>query len=90
MNLEKIISELLRKYPKLRENLKLLYQFIFYNLSKFSSSENKGLFQNKIKRITPDNKEHYFGYYDKSPWNQRGDKLLTLQVPFSDKHPNGN
>jgi hypothetical protein len=90
MNLEKIISELLRKYPKLRENLKLLYQFIFYNFSKLNSSKNMGLLQEHIKRVTPENHEHYFGYYDKSPWNKKGDKLLTLEVPYSDKHPDNN
>ncbi|MFW6016529.1 MAG: hypothetical protein ACOCRK_08825 [bacterium] len=90
MDLENFISNLLRKYPKLREKIKLTYQFIFYNLSKLNLSKNKSLFRNKIRRITSDNKEHYFGYYDKSPWNKRGDKLLTLQIPFSDKHPNGD
>lgn len=87
MNLEKLISEQLRKYPSLRENIKLLYQFIFYSFSRFNSLKNRGLLQNSIKRVTPENQEHYFGYYDKSPWNQNGDKLLTLKVPFSHKHP---
>lgn len=87
MNIEKIISELLRKYPQLRNNIKILYQFIFYNISKLKKSNNKGVLQDFIKRITPANKEHYFGYYDKSPWNNQKDKILTLEVPYTDRHP---
>lgn len=87
MNIEKTISELLRKYPQLRNNIKILYQFIFYNISKLKKSNKKGVLQDFIKRITPANEEHYFGYYDKSPWNNQKDKILTLEVPYTDKHP---
>jgi hypothetical protein len=87
INIEDLVSELLRKYPNLRENIKLLYQYIFYNLSKVNKSENKGLLQDQIKRITPEDHEHYFGYYDKSPWNNSGEIILTLEVPYSDKPP---
>lgn len=87
MNIEKTISELLRKYPKVRSIIKLSYQYFFYNLSKFNKSKNNGSLQNHIKRVTSMNNEHYFGYYDKSPWNKEGDKFLTLEVPYSDKHP---
>jgi hypothetical protein len=90
INIEDLVSELLRKYPNLRENIKLIYQFIFYNLSRFIHPINNGLLQGQVKRVTPKKTEHYFGYYDKSPWNQNGDKLLALQVLFSDKHPTGN
>lgn len=32
-------------------------------------------------------KHHYFGYYDKSPWNSTGRYLLALEVPFIDHQP---
>jgi hypothetical protein len=31
--------------------------------------------------------EHFFGYYDKSPWNNTGRYILTIQVPLSGRHP---
>ncbi len=30
---------------------------------------------------------HFFGYYDKSPWDATGRYLLALQVPFMDRQP---
>lgn len=88
MNIEKKISKLLRKYPNLRNEIKLLYQYVFYNLSKINKNKNNGSLQKYIKKITPINREHYFGYYDKSPWNKKKDKLLTLEVSYSGRHPN--
>lgn len=90
MKIEKLFSEILRKYPTIREIIKLLYQFSFYNISRLNSSEKSGLLQNYIKKITPGYHEHYFGYYDKSPWNKKGDEILTLKVPYSHKHPDPN
>lgn len=31
--------------------------------------------------------EHTFGYYDKSPWNNNGSRMVVLRIPFSDKMP---
>jgi glycosyltransferase involved in cell wall biosynthesis len=31
--------------------------------------------------------EHLFGYYDKSPWDATGERLISLHVPFADRHP---
>ena len=41
-----------------------------------------------IRCITPQDGQHYFfGYYDKSPWNAAGDKLLVHRVGFCDRFP---
>lgn len=40
----------------------------------------------KTKRIGCFNNQHLFGYYDKSPWNKSGDKMLILRIPFSSTH----
>jgi len=32
-------------------------------------------------------KHHFFGYYDKSPWDATGRYLLSLEVPFMDRQP---
>lgn len=85
MDLEKIVSENLRKYPKLRTFIKLTYQRVMYTLSKVHKSK----YHNMVReiRVTPKEKEHFFGYYDKSPWNRTQKYILTLEVPFSDRHP---
>ncbi|MFW6015695.1 MAG: TolB family protein [bacterium] len=84
---EKVISEFLRRYPKLRNNMKLIYQRIIYFLALISGG-NKN-FENMvdIKCVYSKEKEHFFGYYDKSPWDSDGRYILTLQVLFSDRHP---
>lgn len=40
------------------------------------------------KTIGP--KHHFFGYYDKTPWNQTGQLLLSLAVDFIDRLPTAN
>ncbi|SMC26338.1 hypothetical protein SAMN02746041_02607 [Desulfacinum hydrothermale DSM 13146] len=46
-----------------------------------------GRFQNLVQPVTSGPLHHFFGYYDKSPWNLSGDKLLALEVPFDDRPP---
>jgi len=38
-------------------------------------------------RITPNDKAHFFGYYDKSPWNLSGTCMLSMEVGFDDRPP---
>jgi len=40
------------------------------------------------QRVT-DGAHHFFGYYDKFPWDVSGRYLLSLEVPFIDRQPNG-
>ena len=45
---------------------------------------NKNL---KLERITPLNKHHFFGYYDKSTWDSSGRYFLGLETDFIDHLP---
>ncbi|SHG20730.1 hypothetical protein SAMN02745206_03462 [Desulfacinum infernum DSM 9756] len=49
-----------------------------------------GRLRNLIQPVTFGPMHHFFGYYDKSPWNRSGDKLLALRVPFADRPPDKN
>ena len=40
-------------------------------------------------RITDGPAHHYFGYYDKTPWDRSGRLLLAMEVPFMDRNPSG-
>ncbi|RKY02806.1 hypothetical protein DRP77_07325 [Candidatus Poribacteria bacterium] len=37
--------------------------------------------------VTRGPKHHFFGYYDKSPWNASGKYMLALEVDFADRPP---
>ncbi|HOX37946.1 MAG TPA: hypothetical protein PL033_08155 [Candidatus Brocadiia bacterium] len=39
------------------------------------------------KAVTSGPKFHYFGYYDKTPWNASGRYLLSLEIGFMDRMP---
>ena len=39
-----------------------------------------------VERYSPDDAEYFFGYFDKSPWNSRGE-LLGHKVCFSHRQP---
>ena len=43
--------------------------------------------QVKVKRITPDGKHCFFGYYDISPESPDGSKVLYNTAPFNDHMP---
>ncbi|HID05742.1 MAG TPA: hypothetical protein EYP10_01195 [Armatimonadetes bacterium] len=40
-----------------------------------------------IKRVSNPPKHHFFGYYDKSPWDATGKYMLALEVDFIDHPP---
>lgn len=41
----------------------------------------------RIRRITSESGFHFFGYYDKSPWDASERWILGLEVPFMDRQP---
>lgn len=41
-----------------------------------------------IRRVTDGPKHHFFGYYDKTPWDKTERYLLALEVDFMDRPPN--
>lgn len=80
MNIESKINYFLNKHKKQKKLFKRLYQYFFYFFSK------KVKFTEGISKISPvDNYEYFFGYYDKSPWDQTDRYCLGLQVKTSDK-----
>lgn len=88
MSIENKLSEVLRRFPKIRVLAKRIYQLIMTLINKLLNIE-KCTTCNKMYTINTKD-ENYFGYYDKSPWNKSGNKILTMNVPFSNKHPKGN
>jgi len=47
-----------------------------------------GIFTDPAKPLTNGPNHHFFGYYDKSPWNASGDLLLAHETTFNDRSPN--
>ena len=86
MNIERIASNALRKFPAARAVLKTAYQLTGYAVSraKFNSSE---ISHAPIRQITQGSSHHYFGYYDKSPWDARDERILTVEVEHSSSPP---
>ena len=46
-----------------------------------------GKIRERVTAVTSGPKHHFFGYYDKSPWNAAGALLLAHEVPFNDRVP---
>ncbi|MBR4222279.1 MAG: hypothetical protein IKR81_14050 [Victivallales bacterium] len=40
-----------------------------------------------IRRVTNGPKHHFFGYFDKFPWDKKGRRLLTMEVDFVARQP---
>lgn len=75
MSLEQKLNYLLNAHPKIKKVIKRVYQRIFYTFSK------KIKYVGDIKRVSPnDDKEYFFGYYDKSPWDITGRYMLCMRA----------
>lgn len=75
MNFEQKINHQLNKYPLLKKMVKRGYQLLMYSISPKMKSEGN------IIRISPDDSlEYFFGYYDKSPWDASGKKILCMRA----------
>ncbi len=42
-----------------------------------------------IRAVTKGQRHHFFGYYDKSPWDDAMERVLGLEVGFMDRPPTG-
>jgi len=40
-----------------------------------------------VRAVTTGPRHHFFGYYDKSPWDATGRYMLALEAPFADREP---
>lgn len=57
-------------------NLPALYRWLHF-----------GTARDRLKPVTSGPLHHFFGYYDKSPWNASGALLLAHEVNFNDRPP---
>lgn len=73
------IKWVLNKAPMLKRTIKNTYIGIGALLS------DKKSYPDKINCISGEQTEHLFGYYDKSPWNTLGNKMVYLEVKNAHK-----
>lgn len=84
MGFEQKINYQLNKFPAVKKVIKRTYQLGMYAISPKIKSEGN------IVRISPDdNKEYFFGYYDKSPWDASDRYMLCVRAnnTWSDVSP---
>lgn len=75
MNLEQLINYQLNKYPGIKKIIKRIYQRSMYAISNKIKSEGE------INQVSPkEDKEYFFGYYDKSPWDASGRYMLCMRA----------
>lgn len=76
MGIESRINYILNKNPALKRKLKRVYQTVVCGCTKHSKAEGN------IKRVSPknDSREYFFGYYDKSPWDQTDRYMLCIRA----------
>lgn len=73
--IEEKISDILRKNPKIKRTIKRVYQRIMVFITRPKKSKGD------IVQISPnDEYEYFFGYYDKSPWNNDESKMIFLKA----------
>lgn len=73
--IEQNINKILMKFPTVKTVVKRIYQSSMYLIS------SKTKYEGEIDRISPkDDKEYFFGYYDKSPWDITDRYMLCLRA----------
>jgi len=70
---ERRIASFFRKFPAIKETVKFVYQRINYLVNKKDYTVKSDY---KIEKVDYDGHETFFGYYDKSPLNEKETKLL--------------
>ncbi|MBQ8719517.1 MAG: hypothetical protein IJY65_00610 [Clostridia bacterium] len=84
MSLEQKINYQLNKFPALKKFVKRVYQLCMYAISP------KIKLEGNISCVSPDDeKEYFFGYYDKSPWDATQRYILCMRASntWSDVSP---
>lgn len=75
MGIEQRINQQLNKYPKIKGAIKRAYQLVMYAISPKLKVEGD------VVRVSPaDSREYFFGYYDKSPWDAEGRRMLCMRA----------
>lgn len=85
MSFEQKINYQLNKYPVLKKTIKRGYQLAMYAISPKIKADGN------IIMLSPDDSDHeyFFGYYDKSPWDDSGRYILCMKAKdtWSDVSP---
>lgn len=82
MNIEQKINSQLQKYPELKKIIKRCYQLACYTCSPKIKSEGH------MTSLCPnDGMEYFFGYYDKTPWDESGRYVLCLRAKDTSRYP---
>lgn len=75
MKIESTVNYYLNRFPALKRAIKRCYQYGNYLLSPKIKAEGN------IVCVSPkDEKEYFFGYYDKSPWDRSGRYMLCMRA----------
>ncbi|MBQ9314238.1 MAG: glycosyltransferase family 2 protein [Clostridia bacterium] len=82
VSLENKGKEIFAKFPKTRRLFKGIYQRTMYLISHENITS-----EGNILRVSPDDAEYFFGYYDKSPWDVTDRYMIALKVKNAYKVP---
>ena len=82
VSIEEKGKKIFSKFPKTRRFFKKIYQFTMYAIS-----NEKIKVEGNVKRISPNDAEYFFGYYDKSPWDATDRYMIALKVKKANKVP---
>lgn len=80
VSLEEKGKKIFAKFPKTRRFLKKIYQVAMYTIS-----HEKSKAEGNITRVSPNDSEYFYGYYDKSPWDATDRYMLALRVKNAHK-----
>ena len=79
---EQKINSVLQHFPGIKRGIKRAYQMVMYTVSPKLKCEGD------LCRITPDDGfEYFFGYYDKSPWDQTDRYMLCMRAKNAHSQP---
>lgn len=81
-SIEETGKKIFAKFPKTRRIMKKMYQFGMYSISK----KGQKVIGNVV-RVSPNDAEYFFGYYDKSPWDASDRYMISLRVKKAYKTP---
>ena len=73
--IEQQISNILSNFPNLKRRVKFIYQYINYFFYK-KNYVVKSPF--KVKEVSDNYHETFFGYYDKDPFNNKKNLVLLI------------
>ena len=82
VNIEENAKKIFAKFPKTRRFLKKIYQFGMYTISR-----DKIKSEGNLQRVSPNDYEYFYGYYDKSPWDITDRYMISLKVKKANKVP---